>query len=48
MTVALTAPNTLRVSYQPSRMPVDRILAAIQSAGLGIVDLSTVRLTRVG
>jgi ABC-2 type transport system ATP-binding protein len=56
MTVALTAPNILRVSYQPSSMPVDRILAAVREARLSIVDLTTVesdledvflRLTRV-
>ncbi|MEZ5668073.1 MAG: ABC transporter ATP-binding protein [Alphaproteobacteria bacterium] len=42
MTVALSAPNTLRVSYQPSATPVERILDAVRAAGLGIVDLSTV------
>ncbi len=56
MTVTLTAPAILRVSYQPSSMPVERILDAIHEAGLAIVDLTTVesdledvflRLTRV-
>ena len=41
-TVSLTTPNTLRVSYQPSRVPVDHILDAIRTAGLSIVDLTSV------
>ena len=42
MTVSLTAPNTLRISYRPSSAQVEQILAAVHEAGLTIVDLTTV------
>jgi ABC-2 type transport system ATP-binding protein len=38
----LEQPRRLRLSYQPSRVPVGEILAAVQQAGLAVVDLSTV------
>ena len=39
--VALKDPRSLSVRYQPSRARVAQILTAIQTAGLEIVDLST-------
>ncbi|MBX6322622.1 MAG: ABC transporter ATP-binding protein [Rhodospirillaceae bacterium] len=38
----LEGPRRLRLSYQPSRVPVGEILAAVQQAGLTVTDLSTV------
>ena len=37
----LSGPRRLVVRYQPSRQKADAILAAVQAAGLSVVDLST-------
>ncbi len=37
----LLDPRTVRLRYRPSAVPADRLLAAIQDAGLELVDLST-------
>ncbi len=37
----MEAPNRLSVRYQPSRHRFDTVVAAVQAAGLGIVDVST-------
>jgi len=37
----LAGPRSLRIHYQPSRAPVAAILAAVQGAGIGILDLTT-------
>jgi ABC-2 type transport system ATP-binding protein len=40
-TVELPAPNRLRFQYPPSRVQGGAILAAVQAAGLGIVEVAT-------
>ncbi|MDR3516058.1 MAG: ABC transporter ATP-binding protein [Azospirillaceae bacterium] len=37
----LSTPRRLSIRYQPSRIRADRILSAVQSTGVGILDLST-------
>jgi ABC-2 type transport system ATP-binding protein len=37
----LPEPRRLVVRYQPSRTPINEVLAAVQESGLAIVDLST-------
>jgi ABC-2 type transport system ATP-binding protein len=39
--VTMAAPRRLVIRYRPSRLRVDGVLAAVQAAGLGIVDLAT-------